>query len=530
MTEGPRLRVCRWFAAALVAAYCLWQGISAALPYFESSDALSYLSDWRSAARNAPEGRLALLCSDARGITPIERSRLVAMTWERAPAPIAAVAAEGDLKEVDVVLASRWISRPAQEWLGEAGFSVSATNEFVSTWSGAGAVDRDAKVGALRVSRAREILALAVELALMLFAVALVSPLRNIGKRQIAAAALVAVAMGAVALSHPLLAPNGLGTYGGRARLLYECGGIPSAFLESAGGSVLQPSYPPGLALLAYLHFALSGGCGDRLVQMIVVFAMSLVCLSMARGAEKWTDAIPAALFCLSPVAARMAAGFYAEPFAALMLLAGMDRVRRGCMCSGCLVMGFAGLLRPEAGIVAAAFAVGACALRGDVREKLSAIALSLAPAVLWIAVRRWLGYGGVPDWDLSAAPNLGHVAYAAWCEARTLGVQVLPIAATALLVRPFRMTFVRNEVLATIVPTALLLLAIPLACAFHTSRHAHWMIDNTIPRLLWYISAVPLAVFCTGEKYTRRILLQGNGRALHRHAVFSHQERSDLL
>ena len=443
MTEGPRLRVCRWLAAALVAAYCLWQGVSAALPYFGSSDALSYLSDWRSAARSAPEGRLALLCSDARGITPIERSRLVAMTWERAPAP----------------------------------------------------VGRDAEVGAPRVSRAQEILALAVELALMLFAVVLVSPLRNIGKRQIAAATLVAVAMGAVALSHPLLAPNGLGTYGGRARLLYECGGIPSAFLESAGGSVLQPSYPPGLALLAYLHFALSGGCGDRLAQMIVVFAMSLVCLSMARRAEKWTDAIPAALFCLSPVAVRMAAGFYAEPSAALMLLAGMDRVRRGCMCSGCLVMGFAGLFRPEAGIVAAAFAAGACALRGDVREKLSAIALSLAPAVLWIAVRKWLGYGGVPDWDFRAAPNLGHVAYAAWCEARTLGVQVLPIAATALLVRPFRMTFMRNEVLATIVPTALLLLAIPLACAFHTSQHSQWMMDNTIPRLLWYISAVPLAV-----------------------------------
>lgn len=56
-------------------------------------------------------------------------------------------------------------------------------------------------------------------------------------------------------------------------------------------------------------------------------------------------------------------------------------------------------------------------------------------------------------------------------------------------------MTFMRNEVLATIVPTALLLLAIPLACAFHTSPHAQWMMDNTIPRLLWYISAVPLAV-----------------------------------
>ena len=43
------------------------------------------------------------------------------------------------------------------------------------------------------------------------------------------------------------------------------------------------------------------------------------------------------------------------------------------------------------------------------------------------------------------------------------------------------------------IVPAALLLLAISLACAFHTSLHADWMMDNTIPRLLWYVSAIPL-------------------------------------
>ena len=45
MTEEPRLRICRWFAAGLIAVYCLWQGISAAVPYFGSSDALSYISN-----------------------------------------------------------------------------------------------------------------------------------------------------------------------------------------------------------------------------------------------------------------------------------------------------------------------------------------------------------------------------------------------------------------------------------------------------------------------------------------------------
>ena len=495
MTERPWLCVCRWLAAASVAAYCLWQGVSAALPYFGSSDALSYLSDWRSAARSAPEGRLALLCSDARGITPIERSRLVAMTWERAPAPIATVAAKGDLKEVDVVLASRWIPRPAQEWLGEAGFSVSATNEFVCTWSGAGAVGRDAEVGAPRVSRAREILALAVELALMLFAVVLVSPLRNIGKLQIAAATLVAVAMGAVALSHPLLAPNGLGVYGGKAKLLYECGGSPESFLNSAGGMALQPSYPPGLTLLAYLHFLLSGGCGDRLVQLVVVFAMTALCLTLLRGASRPSRALPIVLFCVSPLAIRMTSGFYAEPFVALPLVLGWQTMGSGRLFVGALVMGMAGLFRLEAGAAAVIFAACGCVVRGNFRTKLIVVVSAVVPTLIWIATCRLLGYGGLTDWNVTMMPRFEQVVYAALVVLNSLWKQSIPVFVLLFLVRPDERRVCSREVLLCILPVALLGCAIPLVCGFYDAPYAKWMMDNTIPRLIWYLLPVPMFV-----------------------------------
>ena len=495
MTERPWLCVCRWLAAASVAAYCLWQGVSAALPYFGSSDALSYLSDWRSAARSAPEGRLALLCSDARGITPIERSRLVAMTWERAPAPIATVAAKGDLKEVDVVLASRWIPRPAQEWLGEAGFSVSATNEFVCTWSGAGAVGRDAEVGAPRVSRAREILALAVELALMLFAVVLVSPLRNIGKLQIAAATLVAVAMGAVALSHPLLAPNGLGVYGGKAKLLYECGGSPESFLNSAGGMALQPSYPPGLTLLADLHFLLSGGCGDRLVQLVVVFAMTALCLTLLRGASRPSRALPIVLFCVSPLAIRMTSGFYAEPFVALPLVLGWQTMGSGRLFVGALVMGMAGLFRLEAGAAAVIFAACGCVVRGNFRTKLIVVVSAVVPTLIWIATCRLLGYGGLTDWNVTMMPRFEQVVYAALVVLNSLWKQSIPVFVLLFLVRPDERRVCSREVLLCILPVALLGCAIPLVCGFYDAPYAKWMMDNTIPRLIWYLLPVPMFV-----------------------------------
>ncbi len=45
----------------------------------------------------------------------------------------------------------------------------------------------------------------------------------------------------------------------------------------------------------------------------------------------------------------------------------------------------------------------------------------------------------------------------------------------------------------AAFVPMALLLLAVPAACGFYVSPHAEWMVDNTIPRLAWYVAAIPL-------------------------------------
>ena len=40
--------------------------------------------------------------------------------------------------------------------------------------------------------------------------------------------------------------------------------------------------------------------------------------------------------------------------------------------------------------------------------------------------------------------------------------------------------------------PAALLLLAIPIVCVFYTAPSVKWMLDNTIPRLVWYLLAVP--------------------------------------
>ena len=489
-----------------LAAFCLWRGVDAASAYFGSEDAYSYLADWRSAARSAPEGNLALLCESAEDISPIDRSRLIAISWERAPQAIDMVDASSSLESVDCVISSKWHPVSAGEKLNAGGFSVVSSNEFVKIWARNGGVLRetgDCNRGKSISTKLRpgrfdlvpsEVAALSVELVLAVLVLGFASGLRDAGRWPIAAAALVAIALGSVALSHPLLPPNGLGTYGGKAKLLYECGEFPRAFMQSAAGKVLQPSYPPGLAFLAYLHFALSGGCGDRLVQMLVVFAMAGVCLALLRKSSCPWDALPVALFCLSPVAIRMAAGFYAEPFAALMLLMGWNMAGSGRRLTGALVMGLAGMFRPEAGVVAAVFAAGVCTTGCRCRERLAALAASVAPAVAWNAICGALGWETLPDWDVGTAPKFAQVVYAARSEAKSLGLLVLPVVALAFLVRPVCRPRLCMNAAGAFVPMALLLLAIPAACAFYVSPHAEWMVDNTIPRLVWYVSAVPLS------------------------------------
>ena len=227
---------------------------------------------------------------------------------------------------------------------------------------------------------------------------------------------------------------------------------------------------------------------------MLVVIAMAGVILALLRKSSCPWDALPVALFCLSPVAIRMAAGFYAEPFAALMLLMGWNMAGSGRRLTGALVMGLAGMFRPEAGVVAAVFAAGACMIGSMHRERLSALAASVAPTFAWCAICRALGWETLPDWDVGTAPKFAQVVYAACSEAKSLELLVLPVAAVAFLVRPVcRMRLCTNAARA-FAPMALLLLAIPAACGFYVSPHGEWMVDNTIPRLGWYVSAVPLS------------------------------------
>ncbi len=206
MTEWARPCICRWLALSLFAAFCAWQGIDAASAYLGSADAYSYIADWRAAAKCAPDGKLALLRSDVapsfrsrklqaspshdgnsafpgqrRSISPMDRSRLIAVSWERAPETVDVVEAADDLEPFDCIFSSSWMSALSAEKLKACGFSVVFENENVKTWGRTGGVRCAQPDRVSGVSTHREIRALFAEAALTAVFLVFAFGMRGVG-------------------------------------------------------------------------------------------------------------------------------------------------------------------------------------------------------------------------------------------------------------------------------------------------------------------------------------------------------------
>ena len=65
--------LCKRIAVLMIFLYSLWQGFDAVLSSLNSSESISYILDWRTAAKNAPKGGLALLCDDISNKETFER-------------------------------------------------------------------------------------------------------------------------------------------------------------------------------------------------------------------------------------------------------------------------------------------------------------------------------------------------------------------------------------------------------------------------------------------------------------------------
>lgn len=152
-----------------------------------------------------------------------------------------------------------------------------------------------------------------------------------------------------LALSHTFVAPTGLGTVGGKAKLMLLSKGFPRGFFTDPLFMLYQPPYPPGGALFLLLGYVLSGGCDEWLVQLVNCFLAALLLGFLLLRVSKFSARWLVVSFFVSPLTLRLVTLFYPEVLVGLCMLVGWDCVRRRPLDStGWIVMGMSGWFKNE--------------------------------------------------------------------------------------------------------------------------------------------------------------------------------------
>ena len=447
--------------------------------------------------RLVPDGTEVYYCSDSHdgGLQPAERSIHIALSWAASPRPVRFGEGGGGAGAI-VVSRFRRVEFP--------GFRRVAENDCAALWLKEGVLPKNEDF-LPAVSPVREAAGVAV-VGLLVFAFGrfAVRGGSAVGGAWPCAAVVLLVA-GGLALAHTFVAPTGLGVWGGKAKLLYLCGGLPGGFFVDPARATLQPAYPPGLALLTLLAYAVSGGCGEWLVQLVVVFAASALCALLCSRTGSWPALLWILAALLTPLSLRVSSLYYAEPFVALLVLAGWMRIREGRgVLSGWALVGAAGLFKGE-GVVLCLACWAALRLTDGRRAAhprglLAALAL---PCAWQVGVR--LAGGTLYDFAAPWQPDFARLWTAAGFALRAAFLRpwdyifAWPLAALLLAAAPFRRRFaadradcrgLRAAALAALAASAAFVFVFSLSRATDFG----WHLSTALPRLLWVPSLLLLA------------------------------------
>ena len=313
-------------------------------------------------------------------------------------------------------------------------------------------------------------------------------------------AALAFAVLSAVSLKVGFSAPNGFAVYAGKAKLLLAAGGVPQGFWTSPEFAVCQPSYPPGMVFPAIVSFAVSGGFGENMLQLFVPLALALLFLEIVgEGPRSPFRLLVALSFVLSPLAMKMAAGYYAEPMAALFVAMGLNALGRGQAVRGWALVGAAALFRQECLVLAVALLSCGSVCREAGKDRLKwwwRAALCLSPGVAW-NVFAILHGAHVQGFDFFSFPSPHRICVAsesAFASVLVLRNGLVPLCLVAIAVA---ISIVHGErILARkwLLACFAALLAGIAILGFNESAHYAWIVDNVMPRFVW-LCALPLLV-----------------------------------
>lgn len=449
--------------------------------------------------RFVPPGASVYYCIDSSDgvLQPVERSIQLTLSWALCPRPVRFGRAENLADETAVVVSRfRRVAFP--------GYRCVARDERVALWlkEDVPAVARG--VRPREVSPLRESVGTGVVSSLILLFGWFVS--RKERRRWYSlGAAVVLAAAGMLALTHTFVAPTGLGVYGGKARLIWMCGGVPPGFFTDAARSTIQPAYPPGFALLTLVAYALSGGCGEWLVQLVAVSSAAALAGYLCTVANAHSTRCLALAAVLSPLSLRLAALDYAEPLVALLVLAGWNRVRgRSGAAFGWFLLGSAGLVKNE-GVVL--FLACWIVLRVVVGRRTASVRGLLVGGVLPLAWQIGCRLAGGTLYDFAApwSPDLPHLLAAGAAFLRLAFLNpwgyafVWPLAILLVLMVAFRrvcmgevsgLTGLYAALGSALVSCAVFVYILSLSRAPNFS----WHLGTAFPRLVWMPTVLLLA------------------------------------
>lgn len=444
---GLRAVVCALLLLAF--GWCVWCALGAAYHQASQITVVEDVAGWRAAARSIPDAGDVSLWGGCAGLDSVCRYRLISVNWEISPRVARLITAPAP--NAGFVISSAYLTAQESDAFARADYRVLYSNEFAQVW----------------------------------FPQSLPPPtLRTVSLAE------TACRWGG------LRPPNGLGVYAGKAKLLLRNHGIPEDFWTDPAYAVYQPSYPPGMTLLALFVFAVFGIATWGPISLVVPLALVLLFLALTHRARDPIVYLTAALYVACPLALRMGAGFYAEPWAALCLVMGLSMVRRNPRGLGWWVVGSAALFRPEALVLAGVIWCVACVRhRGEVSvwRGLGAV----LPGLTWQVIVFVLG-ARIYDFDFGALPNVAHWVSALEFLGRLFTMEAGEIGGGILLL--LGVGFWRGKRGAWIVPTLFLFVCV-LLLGFNVSEDFIWMVDYTLPRTVWLALAPMMGSVC-GERF----------------------------
>lgn len=368
------------------------EGVKGDGPFVDSSRIL--------VRRNMSSGERALLWTDGKALTGIDRTLAEALCWELRPRFLAI---GGDVAGCDAVVVGPMRNvRSVSAALEHSGFLLKEELDGTQLWRRNERDKNAPSVGevnrCLRPRAARDVLAAVVFAAGILLAALPFVIVRGAGDmshvRGLVFGMIFLFLCAYLVLGSDLPANLGLGVYGGKARLWWlKTGGV---FLdEYPSCAVLQPSYPPAFPCLVWLFDILSGGCSEQCVRLLPPMFLSLAIGSLTARTGNWTDAFFIfSVFVCSPVLISVSM-FAAEPLMILLAAAGIASVYDGRGRTGCLLAGCCGLVKTEGIFVAFILCVAvlwldSTCIRG--RRKFVCLALTLLPGLSWMAIAAFCG------------------------------------------------------------------------------------------------------------------------------------------